>query len=68
MRIFEITNKSRRIISQLQKLYISYSFGTINYTELLIELNKKFVDPDIIREVEIIKAKLKKEIIELLSK
>ena len=68
MRIFEINNKSRKIIHRLQKLYISYSIGAVNYNELLLELNKKFVDPDIVREAEIIKLKLKKEIIELLKR
>ena len=66
MRIFEINNKSRKIIHRLQKLYISYSIGVVNYNQLLLELNKKFVDPDIVREAEIIKLKLKKEIVELL--
>ena len=68
MRIFEITNKSKRIIRRLQKLYISYTLNHGKYDELVKTLSQTTGDDDVVREIGIIVQKLKDEMIEILKK
>jgi hypothetical protein len=68
MKIFEVTRSSRRIIKRLQSLFISYSLGKTDFTVLVNTLSQITGDSDVRREIEIINAKLKQEIVDILSK
>ena len=70
MKITEISNESRKIIKQLQNLYISYSLNTHAYNELINYMSRisNTIDQDILREIAIIRVKLYNEVIALLRK
>jgi hypothetical protein len=69
MRIVEVTNQARKVIKNIQNLYISYTVNHQKYGELLNTLNNiNSLDKDVIREVSLIKEKLFNEMIDLLRK
>ena len=70
MKIFEITNEARKIINRLQNLYISYSLDFRTYDELMNFMLRisDTTDPDIIKEIDIVRVKLYNEVIALLKK
>lgn len=70
MRLFEVTNESRKIIKRLQNMYIRYSLNSFYYVELIDYLQecKRSQDPDIIKEADLIKKKLQIEVLGILSK
>lgn len=70
MRLTEIATTSRKVIKNLQNLYIGYSLDTVSYTELMKYLYQCYQsqDSDIIKEANTIKDKLKDDLLRLLSK
>lgn len=70
MKIFEITNEARKIINRLQNLYMSYSLDFRTYDELMNFMLRisDTTDPDIIKEIDIVRVKLYNEVIALLKK
>lgn len=69
MKIAEITTRSSKAIKQVQRLYASYIINPQLYPaliDLLIEMSK-FDSVEVNREIEVIKEKLKIELIEILK-
>ena len=70
MRIFEITQHSRKTIKQLSRLYLEYTLDSRKYSGLISYMDtlSQSSDHDVIRELRIINEKLKDEMIRILSK
>lgn len=72
MRVTEISNNARKIIQQMNSLFITYStYGKVDsYYELwdMIEENIDSTDPDVRKQVLFYKIKLTNDLIRILGK
>jgi hypothetical protein len=70
MKITEIANEARKIIKQLQDLYVSYSVSGEKYEELvkLLSDSSNTTDVDVLKEVSIIRVRLYDELMKILAK
>ena len=67
--ISEITNRSRKVVKQLTKLYISYTINPSKFNELLefIIYHSNSNDADIVKEITLVSQKLQDTVIDILS-
>jgi|688.fasta_scaffold1227914_2 hypothetical protein len=72
MRITEITNEDRKIIKEMESLYINYSvndsFEVRNQLSRLIEKNELSNDFDVRKQAQVYNIKLQDDLIRILKK
>jgi hypothetical protein len=69
MKILEVLNSTRKIIKQLNNLYIAYTLDNSKYSDLVMMINSvnQTNDNDLIREINIINNKLYTDIMSTLK-
>ena len=70
MKINEVTREAKKIIKSLLSMYTTYASINSGYDEMMkfIENNLTSTDKDVVREINIVVAKLQKDLIEILKK
>lgn len=72
MKIFEITQNSRKLIKRMESLYMTYAVYNSSSAEkelwAIIEENKNSQDIDVVKQTAIYKTKLHDDLIRILSK